>query len=290
MKSIINHPFNRGEKLKGVLRFIKWQLNTSINKCKVIYPLTSNTVMIAEKGMTGVTGCIYCGLLEFEDMMFLLHLLRPEDTFVDIGANVGVYTILASGEVGSKTISIEPIKSTFETLSMNIKLNNIESKVTLLNIGVGDSEGELIFTTKEDTVNHVLSDNEKRIGTETIKVKVNSLDNICSTSVPILIKIDVEGFETNVISGANRILTNPEVKGVIIELNGSGIRYGFNENDIHEKLLSYGFNCFSYEPYKRELNQLNSYGTHNTIYLRDLDFIKERIISSQKISIYNKEI
>jgi FkbM family methyltransferase len=290
LKSIINHPFNRNQKIQAVIRFIKWQINGYINKWKVIYPLTNNTVMIADKGMSSVTGCVYSGLLEFEDMMFVSHFLRPDDLFVDIGANVGVYTILASGEVGSKTISIEPILSSFETLSMNVKLNNIESKVKLLNLGIGESEGDLYFTTQEGSVNHIISDYDSKNGIESVKVNVTTLDNICFNEEPNLIKIDVEGYESNVIKGASSILCKPELKGVIIELNGLGSRYGFDESNIHDKLLSYGFNSFSYEPYTRELTPIKSYGNHNTIYLRDIDFVKGRIESSQKITIANQEI
>jgi len=290
LRSILNHPFNREQKFQSVLRFLKWQINSSINKWKVIYPVTEHTVMIAEKGMTGITGSIYSGLLEFEDMMFLLHFLRSNDLFVDIGANVGIYTILASGEIGSDAISVEPIKKTFDTLTMNVKLNNIEQKVTLMNIGIGSRVGELVFTSKEDTINHVLSDNESKEEFEIEKVMVNTLDNICFNRKPILIKIDVEGFETNVIEGAYHVLNCHELKGIIIELNGSGSRYGFNEQSIHEKLLSYGFSCFTYEPYKRNLIPLSTYGPHNTLYLRDLDLINERVHNSPKIFIKNKQI
>jgi len=97
LKSILNHPFNKEQKTKSVIRFLKWQISASLNKYTVIYPVTKNAVMIAEKGMTGITGCIYSGLLEFEEMMFALHFLRADDLFVDVGANVGIYTILASG-------------------------------------------------------------------------------------------------------------------------------------------------------------------------------------------------
>ena len=45
-------------------------------------------------GMTGATGNVYCGLHEFEDMALVLHALRPRDLFVDVGANVGSYTVL----------------------------------------------------------------------------------------------------------------------------------------------------------------------------------------------------
>lgn len=50
--------------------------------------------LMVRNGMTGATGNIYCGLHEFTDMSFVLHLLRPDDLFVDVGANIGSYTVL----------------------------------------------------------------------------------------------------------------------------------------------------------------------------------------------------
>ena len=288
--SIWNHPFNRGHRLRGLLRFVKWQINNLLNPYRVVYPLTANTVMIAEKGMTGITGCIYNGLLEFEDMFFLLHFLRQGDLFIDIGANVGVYTILSSGEAGADTISIEPIKKTFLTLQTNVALNALQPKVTLLNRGVGEAEGELYFTSSEDTVNHVLSESEKITRTDKEHVKINTLDHICLGKEPSLIKIDVEGFETSVINGATAVLEKKSLKAVIVELNGSGTRYGFDEKKIHEKLLSLGFQCYQYEPYSRTLLPLETYGQHNTIYIRDIAVVRKRVESAKCIQVINKSI
>ncbi|MEJ7626598.1 MAG: FkbM family methyltransferase [Ferruginibacter sp.] len=79
--------------------------------------------------MAGATGNIYMGLHEFPDMGFLLHFLRSEDLFFDIGSNIGSYTILASGQVGAKTFAFEPVPSTFSALHKNILANNLESIV-----------------------------------------------------------------------------------------------------------------------------------------------------------------
>jgi len=75
--------------------------------------------------MHGATGNIYVGLHEFEQMAFLLHCLRSEDIFIDVGANVGSYTVLASAAVGAKTIAFEPIESEYNGLMANIELNGI---------------------------------------------------------------------------------------------------------------------------------------------------------------------
>jgi len=217
LKFIYNHPFNSQNKFGGLNRFIKWQINCRLNPYPILYPYTENSKLIMWRGLTGATGNLYCGLMEFDDMGFLLHFLRDSDLFIDIGANIGTYTILASGEIGASTIAIEPIPSTFKNLVLNISANQIQEKVEALNIGLGANKDVIRFTKSFDTVNHVATENESN----TIDVRVDKLDAVTSRKIPSLIKIDVEGFETEVLNGAEEVLKAKELKALIIELNGS---------------------------------------------------------------------
>ena len=156
LKGIVNHPINRGQKLKAVLRFLKWQINVRLNPYPIVYPFIEDCKFIIWKGLEGATGNIYCGLHEFEDMAFTLHFLREEDLFADVGANVGSYTLLSAGVVRAKTLSFEPVPGTYQTLSRNIKLNDLENKVKTKNIGLGSKKGEVKFTFEKDNpMNHV---------------------------------------------------------------------------------------------------------------------------------------
>lgn len=284
LKYIYNHPFNAENKMGGILKFFKWQINCLLNPYPILYTYTENARFIIKKGLAGATGNLYCGLMEYEDMAFLLHFLRSNDLFIDIGANVGAYTILASSEINAKTIAIEPVPSTFKNLMDNILINNIQEKVNALNIGLGSKNGKLKFTKSFDSVNHVATENE----TDTIEVDIDTLDTILlKEQCPILLKIDVEGFETEVIKGADITLLNKFLKAIIIELNGSGQRYGYDERQIHNKLLEHGFKPYNYNPKTRQLMELETFGTHNTIYLRDMEFVEERIKSARQINIGN---
>ena len=285
LKSIYNHPYNSHNKLDGIMRFIKWQINCRLNPYPIIYQFTQNSKLIIFKGLTGATGNLYCGLLEFDDMGFLLHLLRDKDLFIDIGANVGVYTILASSEVGANTIAIEPIPSTFKNLIENINVNQIQEKVKSLNIGLGSKKDIIRFTQTLDTVNHVATQNE----IDAINVEVEKLDTIAKNKKPLLIKMDVEGFETDVLNGSEEVLKSKDLKAIIIELNGSGERYGYDENQIHIKLLDNGFKPYKYNPKSRKLIQIEHFGSHNTIYIRDIQFVMNRVKTSRKIIVGGRQ-
>nr|WP_294899503.1 FkbM family methyltransferase [uncultured Pedobacter sp.] len=257
-----------------------------IHKKLIRKKFIENVFFYAKRGLTGVTGNIYCGLHEFEDMSFLLHFLRSEDLFFDVGANVGSYSLLASGVTKCKTLSFEPSPATFGLLSENIKLNRLESKITAFNIAVGNMEGYLNFTENQDTTNHVIADSDT---TPCIKVKVKKLDDF-SDVVPRLMKIDVEGFEAQVLNGGMVILNNPMLKAIIIELNGSGYRYGFDEQQIHYLLTDLGFKPYKYEPFSRNLILLPTFTAYDTIYIRDLAFVQQRLSEAKAFKLWNELI
>jgi len=289
LKYIANHPFNKGDRFGSVLRFFKWQIGSRLLNYPILYQFTANSQLLISRGETGSTGNLYCGLMEFYDMGFLLHFLREEDLFVDIGANIGVYSVLASAEVGAKTFAFEPVPQTFSKLRTNLLLNELDQKVKAKQMGVGSSSGKLYFTKNNDTTNHVV-DPEKADKEEVVEVEVTTLDAEIAEQYPNLIKIDVEGFETEVLKGASNCLKNNSLKGIIIELNGSGEKFGYDESKIHEQLLDLGFKPFGYDPYNRKLKELESYGQFNTIYLRDLNFVQERLEQAKPVQVRNKKI
>jgi len=241
--------------------------------------------------MTGATGNIYTGLHEFEDMSFLLHFLRKDDIFVDIGANVGSYTILAGSVVGSKCFSIEPIPTTFTALIDNVNLNGIYDKVSCLNIGIGAGNGQLKLTSILDSINHVKSTTDKETDL-IIDVPVKKLDDVLGDEEPTLIKIDVEGVETEVIASAVKTLSRYSLIAVIMELTGSGKRYGYDETALHQKMLDYGFCPYLYLPFERKLQLLNTKNNNsgNTLYLRNVEKVRERLQNAVKFVINGIEI
>ena len=279
---VLTHPLSRGKPLSALSRVFRWQIATRLLNCETIVPFTAKTQIAMKRGMTGATGNFYCGLHEFEDMCFILHLLRPSDLFIDVGANIGSYTLLSSGHVGARTLSFEPIPSTFDDLSRNIRLNNLGELVELRNAAVGENCGRAFMTLNEDTANHISS----KAGAGTCEVDVVCLDDL-DISNAISIKIDVEGFETEVLRGASQTLCRLNLKAVLLELNKSGAQFGYSDENIHLMMLDFGFKPYSYEPFQRKLSLLDSWSKSggNTLYLRDLQFIESRIADAPIIDL-----
>lgn len=238
--------------------------------------------------MTGATGNIYVGLHEFEEMAFVTHLLRKGDLFTDIGANIGSFTVLAAAVAGAGGLAFEPHPETFARLEDNIRLNHLESLVTARRLALGKNAGEIQFTSNLDTVNHVLAPDESdRDGV--VSVPVSRLDVELGNRVPTAIKIDVEGFETSVLDGAGSTLSEQQLLAVVMELNGSGARYGFRDEDLHERMLAHGFATCRYAPFSRELDQLPDgecpFG--NGVYVRrsQLDLVRQRLADAPALNV-----
>ncbi len=291
LRFIVTHPMNKDAKSRAVLRFLKWQVRTLLRRERVVFEWVNGTSIIVGRGEAGLTGNIYCGLHEFNEMAFLLHFLRADDFFVDVGANAGAYTILAGGAVGAAGIALEPVPSAFSRLTTNVQANRLSERVTCLNLGVGNRETELKFTSTLDCINHVVLDG--KASEDLIEVSVNRLDTILGDRRPSLIKIDVEGYETPVLQGAERTMTQKELLAVIMELNGSGERYGYDEEVLNRMMLDLGFSTLSYDPFQRLLIALNGkrdIRQGNELYLRDIGSVRERVASAPKFSVQGRLI
>jgi FkbM family methyltransferase len=237
--------------------------------------------------MAGATGNVYCGLHEFEDMTFVLHLLRPGDLFVDVGANVGSYTVLAARVTGAHCIAIEPLPATFAHLEDNLRINCITHLTCALNVGLGLASGRLPFTSSFDTANHVSVDRDERV----VEMEVRTLDDVVGDRVPSLIKIDVEGFETQVLAGGARTLRHPDLIGVILELNRSGARYGHSDEQIIATMNMYGFEMYRYMPLKRTLERSGSVSSRgNALFMKRADVARQRVTSAPGFLIHGRQI
>jgi len=272
LKFIISHPLNRHRRIASLIDWFRWQVGSRLLPGAVEVPFVNDAVLMVEPGMAGATGNIYAGLVEFEDMGFLLHFLGSDDLFVDIGANVGIYTVLASKVIGARSVAVEALPATYEKLMKNMIANDIVNATEAWNCALGDKDGEIHFTSELDTMNHVVVEADTNAD-HACSVAVKRLDDILDGQVPRLIKIDVEGYETPVIAGAMETLKSLEQEAVIMELNGCGRRYGFEDSELHQKMLGFGYIPVTYSPLSRDVRRLqkpNIIG--NTIYLRESSF------------------
>lgn len=267
-------------------RFLKWQVMKRVAGPGLIMVVSfvDETRLLVSPGMSSSELAIYWRLFEFEDMSFVLHMLTDDDLFADVGSNVGAYCVLASGVRGAKSVAMEPVPTTIDQLRLNIAMNKLEHLVEVLEIGVSAECGELNFSTDEGGVNHVVFDGSG------CRIPVRPLDKVFAARTPTLLKIDAEGFETNVIKGAQRLLKDTTLKAVLMEMMGCGNRYGFDERVLDNEMREFGFDSFVYDPFNRKLAPGDPRNVLNTIYVRDLAFVEHRLRTAQPFLVLGHRI
>ena len=153
--------------------------------------------------------------------------LKPTDTLIDIGANIGYTTLLFSKKCcEGKVISIEPSKELYETVKKHLSLNGINN-ATCLNIGLGEKEKTVNLYKVSETntgMNRIFEDSEAPFDSESIIIK--TLDEVVlEEKIELIdaIKIDVEGYEYKVLKGAVNILKTKQPM-LLIEVDDHNLR------------------------------------------------------------------
>ena len=156
--------------------------------------------------------------------------VKSDDVIVDVGAHIGEYTLLGAKLVGinGKVISVEPLHDTVNSLKENIILNKF-SNCTVLENAVGSivSKQILYKVSQEDVYGYIdpIVNNKKLIKTDTINVttideiiKTNNLEEIN------LLKIDVEGFEYEVLLGCETAFEQDKIRKIICEIHSDFLK------------------------------------------------------------------
>lgn len=277
-----SHPLNRDRKFRAVMEYGFIQLAARLVPGDLCLEFPNRTRLLVSPRMKGAAHFITPRLCEFDDMAFVMHFLRPGDLFADVGANVGAFTVLAAGVAGAKAVSFEPSRDTFEMLSRNVRVNGLADRVRPVNAVVGRTVGSVQFSAGLGTENHVAAAGEKE---NSVTVPMTTLDHELAAGPAVLLKVDVEGFETEVFGGAGETLKNPTLQAIIVERNGSGNRYGYDEEKLHAQIRGHGFSACCYRPFERQARALGDEAGGNIIYLRDLQAVNERLKAAPAFEI-----
>lgn len=177
-------------------------------------------------------------------------LLRPGDLAVDVGANIGWFTVLMAAcvEPNGEVWAIEPMPPVLHALERNISLNP-ELAVKLVPLAVGAEEGELeLHLFQGLSHGHASASTLGRIDYEKFRVPVRSLDGLLDRErTPAFVKIDVEGSELEVLNGANRLLGADRPPIWMLEVNYETSRaFGYRPVELIEHFQGSG----GYELYR----------------------------------------
>ena len=157
---------------------------------------------------------------------------HPSDVLIDVGANVGMYTIWAAATKGVRVVAFEPEAQNYAVLNRNILLNKLQHRIRAYCIGLSDKQclTDLFLASvgtggSGHSVGEALDYKHEPFPVAFQQGCVAfSLDDLVSKDlipVPNHIKVDVDGIEPKVIAGARTILNDATVRSLLIEVNPS---------------------------------------------------------------------
>jgi len=174
--------------------------------------------------------------------------INEGDTVIDVGAHIGEYTLLGAKLVGTNgsIISVEPARDTIKSLKENIILNDFKNCL-VIEKAVGEKvETKSLYKVSEEDVYGYLDQyvKNKKLTMQS-EIDVTTIDEIVlseNLNLVNLLKIDVEGFEYEVLLGCNDTLKKNKIKKIIIEIHSEFLKAkGINEDLIYAFLKKHGF-------------------------------------------------
>lgn len=147
-------------------------------------------------------------------LLALAAVLRPGDTFVDIGANIGIYCCTLARLPGVKVVAFEANPETFQRLSANARQHGVDAHC----LAVSERAETLEFLT--GAVSHVFAAANHRNAYHnggTVKVEAQPLDDLIKGDQTLVLKIDVEGHEPEVLRGAAKLISSGRVRAIMLD-------------------------------------------------------------------------
>ena len=204
-----------------------------------------------------------------DDQRFFRRYLRAGDVVVDVGANIGFFTMISSLAVGEsgKVTAVEAHPRTFEYLRGNVTLNKARN-VRLFNVALGDEERTVRFSDKKSDDRNAIVDDESGLA-----VPMKRLDGLGVDDAELaLLKIDVEGYEKFVIEGGRDLLKR--VRCVYFEVVEKHFaQFGYTGEDLLRLIVDQGFEILEIqgEAVRRVSPENPAVSSKNLAAVRDLD-------------------
>lgn len=185
------------------------------------------------------------------------RLLKEGDTFIDVGANFGTFSLLASQIVGKngRVIAIEPQRRLTTMLRESVALSRVEN-INIVEAACGASTGlGIIFVPPDDSGRGgLVREFSARKGFSSAEVQVVTLDSVVERYPPsgdILVKIDVEGSEISVLEGGAKLLSQSHPSLLLEQNPQSAVAAGHPQFALLELIAEAGYQTYALEDFVR---------------------------------------
>lgn len=248
LRQVWAHPSNRGRRGRALAGAVAWQAAKRLRPEPREVPFFGWRLRCHPASGSASNVIYFTELYDPEEMTFMRRYLRPGDRFVDVGANIGTYSLLARRLVGpgGQVVAFEPDPGSAARLRENLGLNGI-TNVEVHEAAVGERPGTAQFLVDFDVSNRIVADGEPTMATR--PVDVAALDPVLGDRPVAMAKLDVEGHEVAALRGAADRLAraDPPVWQVEV-LDHQLARAGTSREELLGILDAAGFRLADFDP------------------------------------------
>jgi FkbM family methyltransferase len=251
LHQIATHPANKGKVVPSLARYFNWQIS------KRLLGTTHRDIdfhglkLRCHADSHSASAALYFnGMPDYREMRFMQRYLRAGDSFLDVGANVGVYTLLAAALVGptGRVDAFEPGEKAMRYLTTNVELNQL-GQVAIHAKALSDSPGIQGFRqTADDCTATLAVGNLQNANEEIRQIPCTTLDDYAPYTNWAMAKLDVEGAEPLILRGARAHLARGNPPVLQIEMDGYSSRFGYGTDEFIEFLKSFNYGTAVYSP------------------------------------------
>lgn len=218
------------QRLRAVTVIYQWLFHLVVKRDELVEVSCHGALLLLPGRDVTILPSLMNNTYEVLELELIEHLLQPGMTVIDVGANVGIHTSIAARSVAPDGLvySFEPVPENFDILVRNLNRNEL-TNVVLEQLAVGAYVGNsTIYLADHSIGTHSLLQHSSAHLDKSLSVPLTTLDSYFRDRMPDivnLLKIDVEGYEPNVLTGAADLLARTdqlliEYNRVSIEANG----------------------------------------------------------------------
>lgn len=211
LRFVLSHPANRRRRIRQVFRAVRFQVRGR-RGLPTMVPIGRNARMLVDLHDTAGSKVVYANPPDWNEMRAWENILTDGDHFLDVGANVGAYSLWAA-QLGATVTAVEPHPVTAAALRRNIELNPFSIEVR--QAALADRCGTMRLTESLGAGNHLLTGEAD----DGIEVPVSTLDELIGDRPRVFVKMDVEGSEWLVLRGGIRALRERRIVAMQLEWN-----------------------------------------------------------------------
>ena len=276
VRFVAYHPSGIGNRLSALARFVVRQVHKRITGHPLLVGWEGFELAVGTHS-TSAAAAYYLGRSDWWEFDFIERFVRPGDTVVDVGANVGVYSLFLAKAVGPDGVVVasEPDPENAAALQENLSRNRLHH-VRILQTALGDHDGVAPFKAGLRTVSRFANPGDG----DTVMVRMTTLDSVLGTAEPVFVKIDVEGFEDAVIRGSRALMQRGFPKVWQLEVDARRVE---QSTRLAAALAPFGYRFLSWDPAGARLSpcSIERAGGNNLLAAVDLDAVQARLMRAQ---------